>query len=167
MKHLLETFLIALLPVFAYAQDTAVVKHQAQIVADATLKGDYNTVANHTYPKIIAGVGGKDKMAATVKQAFEIMKTQGISMESVTIGQPGKFYKAGTEIHCLVPEKMVLSTANGKMVNDANLLAISKDGGKYWYFLDINRSTYNLIPKLFPNFNKSLVIPEPTQPIMQ
>jgi hypothetical protein len=62
---------------------------------------------------------------------------------------------------------MVLTTSNGKIVNSAYLLAISKDGGKYWYFLDINRSTYKLIPKLFPNFNKDLVIPEPTPPVMQ
>jgi hypothetical protein len=47
------------------------------------------------------------------------------------------------------------------------MLAISKDGGKFWYFLDINRATYSVIPKLFPNFNKNLVIPEPTQPGMQ
>lgn len=106
-------------------------------------------------------------MAATIKQAFETMKTQGLTIENITIGSPGKFYKAGTEIHCLVPEKMLLSTPNGKMVNNANLLAISKDGGKYWYFLDINRSTYNIIPKLFPNFNKGLMIPEPTPPTMQ
>jgi hypothetical protein len=167
MKTLLKTFLITILPVFACAQDTTVVKHQAQLVADASLNGNYNVVASHTYPKIIEGIGGKDKMAATVKEAFAIMKAQGISIESATIGSPGKFYKAGTEIHCLVPEKMVLTTSNGKIVNSAYLLAISKDGGKYWYFLDINRSTYKLIPKLFPNFNKDLVIPEPTPPVMQ
>jgi len=167
MKHLLKTILIALLPVFVYAQDTAVVKQQAQLIANASVKADYKIIADHTYPKIIESVGGKDKMAATVKQAYDIIKTQGISIEKVSIGSPGKFYKAGTEIHCLVPETTLLNSSNGKMLLNANLLAVSRDGGKFWYFLDINQSTYNIIPKLFPNFNKNLVIPEPTQPVKQ
>lgn len=157
---------MVIIPAFSFAQDTTVVKKQAEAVANAELKGNYAIAASHTYPKLVLAVGGKDKMTATIKQATEMLNAQGITIQSISIGSPGKFYKAGTEIHCLVPERIVLTTGNGRLVNNSYLLAISKDGGKFWYFLDINRGTYNLIPKLFPNFNKNLVIPEPTQPGM-
>ena len=112
-------------------------------------------------------MGGKDKMMAVIKQGMEGMQAQGFSFASATVGSPGKFYKAGTEIHCLIPQRIALTSPNGRIVNSSYLLAITKDGGKFWYFLDINRGTYNAIPKLFPNFNKKLVIPEPTQPSIQ
>ncbi len=164
MKIFCKIFLLVIIPVFSYAQDTTVVKKQAEAVAEAEMKGHYEVVASHTYPKLLLAVGGKDKMTATIKQASEMLKAQGLTIESITVGSPGKFYKAGTEIHCLVPERTAITTSNSRLVNNSYMLAISKDGGKFWYFLDINRATYNLIPKLFPNFNKNLVIPEPTQP---
>jgi hypothetical protein len=167
MKMFYKITLLFIIPAASFAQDTTIVKKQAQAVADAEIKGKYEVVTNHTYPKLLLAVGGKDKMTATIKQASEMLKAQGLSIESITIGSPGKFYKAGTEIHCLVPQRMVLTTSNSRLVNSGYMLAVSKDGGKFWYFLDINRGTYNVIPKLFPNFNKNLVIPEPTQPGMQ
>jgi len=167
MKMFYKIILLFIIPAASFAQDTTIVKKQAQAVANAEMKGHYEVVASHTYPKLLLAVGGKDKMTATIKQASEMLKAQGLTIESITIGSPGKFYKAGTEIHCLVPERTVLTTGNSRLVNNSYMLAISKDGGKFWYFLDINRGTYKLIPKLFPNFNKNLVIPEPTQTGME
>ncbi|MFI5160977.1 MAG: hypothetical protein ACHQHN_06845 [Sphingobacteriales bacterium] len=164
MKTHHKFILLLVIPVFSYAQDTTVVKKQAETVAVAEMKGHYEVVTEHTYPKLLLAVGGKDKMTATIKQAMEMLKNQGFSITSITIGTPGKFYKAGSEIHCLVPQMIVMTSSNGRLVNNGNLLAVSKDGGKFWYFLDINRGTYSVIPKLFPNFNKNLIIPEPRQP---
>jgi hypothetical protein len=167
MKFLLKVFLILLIPAASFAQDTVKLKRQAQAVADALVKGDYSTVVDHTYPKIVAQMGGKEKMIATIKQGMEQMSAQGFSFADAAVGSPGKFYKAGTEIHCLIPQRIALKSPNSRIVNNSYLLAVTKNGGKFWYFLDINKGTYNMVPKLFPNFNKKLVIPEPTQPTMQ
>jgi hypothetical protein len=94
------------------------------------------------------------------------MKAQGFAFEKISIGSPGKFYKAGTEIHCLIPETLVMKTSKGRMAAKSNLLAISKDGGKNWSFLDLNQSTINSVKTLFPNFNNNLIIPKPAQPVM-
>ena len=163
MKLFYKIILLVVIPAFSYAQDTAVVKKQAEAIAAAEMKGHYEVVTAHTYPKLVFAVGGKDKMTATIKQAMEMLKAQGLTIESIVVGSPGKFYKAGTEIHCLVPERTAITTSNSRLVNNSYMLAISKDGGKFWYFLDINQASYKLIPKLFPNFKKNLVIPEPTQ----
>jgi hypothetical protein len=64
------------------------------------------------------------------------LKTQGIKIESATIGEPRIIYTAGKELHCLVTEKMILSTKDGRFQKDSNLLAISQNKGQNWYFLD-------------------------------
>lgn len=165
MKLALKIALLLILPVSVFAQDAAVVKRQADAVAKALFNGDYKTIIARTYPKAVNVGGGKEKMLQILTTGINQMKSQGFSFEKVTIGQPGKFYKAGSEIHCIIPESIIMKTSQGRFLANSSLLGISNDGGKNWSFLDMNRATINLVKTLFPNFNKNLVIPEPAQPI--
>jgi hypothetical protein len=56
------------LPASLFAQDTAVVKRQANIIAKALLNSDFKTVIAHTYPKAVAFGGGKEKTASNDEQ---------------------------------------------------------------------------------------------------
>jgi hypothetical protein len=167
MRSVIKLLLVLIIPIQSFAQDTAKLKKQADAMATAVIKKDYATVVNHTYPKVLMAAGGKEKMIQMIKMGMQEMQVRGISIESASIGSPGKFYKAGKEIHCLVPETVVIKSNNSRLVNHTNLLAISKDGGNFWYFLDINQSNYKMIPKIFPNFNKNLIIPAPSRPGLQ
>lgn len=166
MKLALKIFLLLILPATVFAQDPAVVKRQADVVAKALLNSDFKTVIAHTYPKAVNIGGGKDKMLQMMSSGINQMKAQGFAFEKVTIGQPGKFYKAGTEIHCLIPEQLIMKTTKGRIAASSNLLAISNDGGKNWTFLDMNQGTINSVKQLFPNFNSNLIIPKPAPPVM-
>ena len=152
------------MPATLFAQSTVSLKKQANIVAKAMVNGDYVTVVAYMHPKVLQSAGGKQKMLQMMTAGMQQMKAQGVSFQSATMGEPGKFYKAGTEIHCLIPDNIRMKTPNSSIVTHSNLLAISQDGGKNWTFLDLNRGTIASIPKLFPNFNKELKIPEPTEP---
>jgi hypothetical protein len=163
MKQSIKLLVLLLLPAAVYAQDPEVVRKQATIVADAVVKGDFETVLNYTYPKALELGGGKRKMLQMMNKGMQQMKTQDISIDSVTLGTPGKFYKAGTEIHCLIPEYLTMKFGTSSMKGTSNLLAISADKGKTWKFLDLNKNTIALVPKMFPNFNKDLKLPEPKQ----
>lgn len=163
MKQSIKLLVLLLLPAVVYAQDPEVVKKQATVVADALVKGDFATVLNYTYPKALEMGGGKQKMRQMMDKGMQQMKTQGVSFESVTIGIPGKFYKAGTEIHCLVPEYINMKFGTSTVKGTSNLLAISADKGKNWKFVDLNKNTIPMVPKMFPNFNKDLKLPEPKQ----
>jgi hypothetical protein len=163
MKLSIKIMMLILLPAAVYAQDTTVVKKQADIVAKALLKGDYNTVIDHMYPKVIAMAGGKAKLLQLMTTGLQQMKAQGVSFQDAVIGTPGKFYKAGTEIHCLVPENITMKVGTSTLHANSNLLAVSRDKGKTWSFLDLNKNTISAIPQIFPNFNKALKLPEPKQ----
>ncbi|MBB5395471.1 MULTISPECIES: hypothetical protein [unclassified Mucilaginibacter] len=166
MKLIFRIALLLILPVSLFAQDAATVKRQADVVAKALLNSDFKTVIANTYPKAVTLGGGKEQMLKIMSAGINQMKSQGFSFEKITIGSPGKFYKAGTEIHCLIPEHLIMKTSRGRMVATSNLLAISNDGGKNWSFLDMNQRTINSVKQLFPNFNNNLIIPQPSQPVM-
>lgn len=165
MKLALKLIALLILPVAAFAQNPAVVKQQATVVANALFKSDYKTIIEHTYPKAVAMGGGKEKMLQMMTAGINQMKAQGFVFEKVTIGEAGKFYKAGKEIHCIIPESLVMKTPQGRFSTKSNLLCISGDGGKNWSFLDMNRGTINSVKTLFPNFNSNLIIPTPQVPV--
>ncbi|MFD0792950.1 hypothetical protein ACFQZX_04935 [Mucilaginibacter litoreus] len=165
MKLIFKIIILLAFPSTIFAQDAAQIKKQAQGIAGALLKGDYQTVLNNTYPKAVEIGGGKAKMLKMMTEGLDQMKAQGFLFEKITIGEPGKFYKAGTEIHCLIPETIVMKTNQGRFAGKSNLLAVSSNGGKSWSFLDLNRGSINAIDQIFPKFNHSLVIPQPQPPV--
>ncbi|MBD1394441.1 hypothetical protein [Mucilaginibacter glaciei] len=164
MKLSIKIFILLMLPVSLFAQSKVALKKQANIVVNAIMASDYNTVVNYTYPKVIEMSGGKQKLVQLLTAGMNQMKAGGMSIKSAAVGEPGKFYKAGSEIHCLVPQSIRVATATSSIVGNSNLLAVSRDGGKNWTFLDLNKNTIQAIPKIFPNFNKDLKIPEPKTP---
>lgn len=132
------------------------------MVAKAMIAGDYKTLVNYMYPKAVQMGGGKEKMIALVTNGMQQMKTQGITFESVKVDAPGKFYKAGTEIHCLLPETIILQLPNARIASHSSMLGISSDGGKSWSFLDMNNSSAAQVKQILPNFNPDLQIPKAT-----
>jgi hypothetical protein len=166
MKKIFRLLIIILSPLALHAQNPALVKQQATLMAQSMTKGDYKGIVDYTYPKAVQMAGGKEKMTVMIGTAMQQMKAAGISFESITVGTPGKFYKAGKEIHCLLPETIVMTSSKGRMAMHSNLLAVSGDGGKSWSFLDMNNSTADKVKQLIPNFNPALKIsPATTEPL--
>lgn len=165
MKLFIKITILLVLPVTVFAQNVAVVQRQANVIAQALIASDFKTVIAHTYPKAVEMGGGKDKMLQMMSAGINQMKSQGFAFEKITIGAPGKFYKAGTELHCLVPETLIMKTSQGRFAAKSNLLAVSNDHGKNWSFLDLNGGTIKSIHSVFPNFNSNLTIPNPSPPV--
>ncbi|GGH02460.1 hypothetical protein [Mucilaginibacter phyllosphaerae] len=157
--------LLLTLPCITCAQDTALVKKQAQRFASASFNGDFKTVTDLTYPKLVALSGGRDEMQKLISERIEGLKKQGIIQFSGSVGSPGKFYKAGTQIHCLLPETIILKMFNGHYVSRSYLLAISNDMGKSWAFMDVGKMPPEVLYKLLPDYNDNLVIPTPGKPM--
>jgi hypothetical protein len=148
-----------------FAQDKAKIKAEATITANAFAKGDYKTFTDHLYPKMIEMAGGKKTLLQLMDQQIGMMKKQGLAFEKVTIGEPGEIFKAGTELHCLVPETIVVKMQGKYVSSTSHLLAVSSDKGKRWTFVDTSTGSPEQMKQMFPNWNEKLVIPRPTQPV--
>lgn len=148
------------------AIDSNLLKAKATAMAESFLKGDYKTFVKFTYPKVIQMMGGEDKMIAVLKQGIEQLEGQGFAVKSVHVGLTSQAAMAGTEIHTLVLQSLIMSAPGGTLTSNSYLLAISQDGGKNWYFVDTAPlHDERTLKAIFPNYNKQLELPEKQPPV--
>lgn len=152
------------------AQPLVKIKQTAQLIGDATIKGDYVTVLNYTYPKAIALAGGRDTLLGTMKRVFAELSTQGIAFKSVEIGTPGDIIEAGGKSFSLIPQTLVMKMNGGTITAKSSTLAISSDKGAHWFFVGSgsmkDEALYALFPELkdkmmFPKFGQPIFVPDP------
>lgn len=157
--------LLLLLPCRIFAQDTTAFKKQAMRYAVASFDGDHKTLIDLTYPALIELSGGRDMLHKLITDKIETLRKRGITRFDGTVGSPGKFYKAGAQIHCLIPEYIIFKMPKGHYAGQSYLLGVSDDKGKRWKFLDVGSMPASVLHKLLPNFNDALVIPESPKPV--
>lgn len=133
-------------------------------MATSIMNKDYAALIQYTYPKIIELMGGEENLISTVSQGMRTMEEGGIKFSEIRIGTPGKIFKAGEELHCLVPQKITLTNHEGKVKASSYLLAISTNKGESWYFLDTAQLNEQNATEIFPDFNGNLKIPAKVAP---
>lgn len=132
-------------------------KIQAGEVAQATVSGDFAKLIDYTYPKILAKLGGKDKMLAFLKNDSAQMKAEGFELEAVEIGKIKQIVVVDNEIFAVVPMTMKIKSPNGKAIGESSFVGVSNDNGKNWKFLNgINQERFK---SLFPRAAEKLQIP--------
>ncbi len=133
---------------------------QGNELCKAMVTQDYETLAKYTYPRIVEMMGGKKQMIATVAGGMQQLKSQGIQFKEVSIGEPEKIYTAGKEIHCLVPQTIISDVQGTEDKRTTYLLAISKNKGKRWYFVDATNLDNTNVKNLLPEFNDDMKLPK-------
>jgi hypothetical protein len=104
-------------------------------------------------------------MISLIKRGKIEMGQQGISFHKVTIGEPSKTVTAGNEIHCLVPQTIYMKVPKGKMKSETQLIAVSRDNGTNWFFIDAVNLNKDNIKSVLPNYNFDLALRTKTLPI--
>ncbi len=166
MKHLalLLALLIASAPACVRSQDvSATIKEQAGKCIKALLSGDYETVAVYAHKHVLDLMGGKDAMIELLKRGAEGMRAKGVSIEDVALGEPEKSQKIGEWLVALVPQRILIKSAEGRFEQASHILAISEDEGKTWTFVDLNNRAK--FETAFPELAGKIEVPERTPPV--
>lgn len=95
------------------------------------------------------------------------MEAEGIRFSSCTIGSIIKIVAAKEELHALLEQQLIMSVSDGTLTTNSHLLAISKDLGKNWFFVDAGNLTNEKIALIFPNYNYELVLPKKQPPVFR
>lgn len=149
----------------ASAQDKAKIKAGAIISTNALTKSDFATVADHTYSKLLAQLGGRQAFIKMMNTDMDAIKKQGISMERITVGEPGEIVTLGKEMICVVPETITVKMQSRYITSTAPILAVSSDKGKTWYFIATDSTSPQKLKEFFPEYNGKPAIPPPSKPI--
>ena len=139
---------------------------EAKKASEGALKQDVETTLYYTHPNVLNKVGGIDTMRRMLQKVYnQISEKKSIKIESSQIGEVEEIVLINHELHCLVPLKMVLSSANStqKLISEGYLVGISLDKGKRWYFVSADKPRPPR-PKgtSFPDFETSLRLPKTT-----
>lgn len=140
-------------------------QHQANIMGNAFIKGDYETFEKYTYPAIVNAMGGKDRMTAALINSANDRKAKGMIISSIIVDNPSKIVKSGSELQCTLQQHTTIKLNNGTVVATSTLIAISLDGGKNWSFVDTSNKDASTMRKMLPNLSTAIIIPPEQQPV--
>ncbi|ACU03305.1 hypothetical protein Phep_1087 [Pedobacter heparinus DSM 2366] len=142
-----------------------VVRKSAIIMSNAMIKNDLETLADYTHPKILAAMGGKDKMIARTKASIAEMKTGGVTFRGASIGKIGRFYTSGKDLYCLIPHEILMNTEGGYLSSTSSVLGISHDKGKTWKFVSAGNIGKKRLKTIFTTLPDGLQISPQTTPV--
>lgn len=138
-----------------------VIKAEAGRCALGLLARNYEVVIEYTHPKVVALVGGKERMIETLRRGTDEMSAQGTTFEKATIGEPEEPRTSGGIMYALVPETITLKVPGGKSTAESVLVAVSNDGGKKWVFVDGESMTPENMKLVLPELVGKISIPPP------
>lgn len=144
------------------------VKAQAQELADAMVRDDFEKTVDLTYPRLIGLLGGREAAIAGMQQESSEMLSDNMQLVSNTVGEPRDFVQVGNETYAIVPSTMTIRVPEGTLVGEAFMIGISTDGGQNWTFVDSGGGNTNmkLLKDLFPAAAEKLRIPERKPPVL-
>jgi len=133
---------------------------QANAMLMAYSKSDYKTLLKRTHPKVVQTMGGAKSAEANLKKSMQAITATGFSFKNVKLGKPSDMIKTGQNYQCVIPQLATAEVNGKKLIAKSNLLCISYDGGKNWYFINAEKSQETALRKLIPEISKKLVLPQ-------
>lgn len=140
--------------------EIATARSIAELIGNATVQGDCDTIIEHTFDGIIQELGGRDEAIKVTQAALKQMKTQGVTLTSFELGSPGDLKREGDYTFVVVPTTIRLGNQSGEIVGEGFLLGISSDAGKTWKFVDGNGMTEDIRARVLPKLPANLELPE-------
>lgn len=137
---------------------------QANEMGKKFVERDYAGFLKYAHPATIKAMRGeKEALKKMNEQMMEIAK-EGIIVTDVNFGTPSKIITVDSELQCTLPQILTMDLPEGKLTATTTVIAISKDNGKNWYFLDTANYNFQDMRMLLPNLSDQILIPERTEP---
>src|SRR5581483_10238949 len=161
MKKLLVTTLaLVLLSQLASGQTISEnLKRLADESSQAFVKGDFGRVADLTFPKLVALMGGKEKMVAYLEKGTREMKAEGNVIFSMVPGDPTQIETIGEQVFAVLPVTLKIKVDKGTLIGKSFMIGVSNDDGKSWTFVDGSNLDERKMTVLFPTAVGKLKLP--------
>jgi len=142
---------------FAQNEFTKVIHEFAEINVQAIKENDLDKRLALVHPNLIAMGGGIESYRSILETEKEMMDQHKITIVRAEFGAPGDIVKAGSELHCIVPQKLFIEFGGEPAEESTNLLAASLDDGETWKFVDLNQHDTSSIKVFFPYYSAELM----------
>jgi hypothetical protein len=139
----------------------SVLKSQALDMGKAMVAGDSRSFAKYMLPELITVGGGTDKVVQMMDSMFTVLEGFGGQVKKITYGNPGKIIKFNKELQTTLPQTTEITSSIADVVLTSTLVAISRDNGKNWYFLDPSMNKAEQLKGKLPPISPEINVPPP------
>jgi hypothetical protein len=138
---------------------------QAQEVNDAFRRRDFGRMVDMTYPKVIEGAGGREKMIAALAKGMKEMEVEGVSVLSSTAAAPTQIVHASKWIYAVVPTTLKVKAKDGIFQTESSMIGLSSDQGANWTFIDAGGKDHKQLLSILPAPSDVLKLPAEKEPL--
>ena len=136
------------------------IRQLANVVTQATVAGDYNTVVSHTYQPLVTAMGGAEEMKELAKRKISELAAAGLSLRDGEVGACQPLVETRNYTFAVVPSTLYFDrTDGGSVVGKNHMLAISQDQ-RDWKFVNCEKNNH-FIRRILPELPATLVLPAP------
>lgn len=128
--------------------------------AQAMIDNDYDKMIALTPPALIEKSGGQFYKKEEFRNDKEIRDSQNISYLEFNINIDSPALGNLNEVQSIVEIQFVTSFGNSKFRTFVPILAISKDGGQRWTFVNLEKHDEESIQNFIPSYIKELKFPD-------
>jgi hypothetical protein len=145
----------------AFSQTKESALKDAKATSKATLEMDFETVLDHTLPKVVNLMGGKEAALTLLKSTFASMKTQGFVFEKADILSVSEIVKEQKQYRCVIEGYNQMKMASQRIKSKSYLLGIYNEADEFWWFIEAKQlKNKEMLNQVIPNFETNLEIPE-------
>ncbi|OQP58829.1 hypothetical protein A3860_39350 [Niastella vici] len=126
--------------------------------------GKNHECLQYIHPARLQAAGSDENMIKKLNAQNEKLLAEGAVIKATYYEQPSKIVRNNGELQCTIPQHTELTTAKGRVITHTALLAISKDNGKSWKFVDASNFDMASLRKLYPNLSPRITLPPKQKP---
>ena len=168
MGRLILILGVLLSPVTLCAADARpVITREALKYAQAWQRSDFQAIVSFLPPRVVQQSGGRAALVAEFKEKFAQARALGATDLRTTLGPPTVPKQIGRWLASVFPVTAVVQSSHLELTQDSQVLALSADQGKQWFFVLLYEVTQEEMIAWFPEFRGKVFVPTPPSPRMK
>jgi len=130
-----------------------------QEYVDAFVNNEFLKVATLTHPDVVKMNGGADFVIDDLKAERESTAGEGLVYNSVVVNEPLKVLQYQSELQAVIPVEYTMQLIDKEYLNKSYILAISKDEGKSYSFVNLMQFDDASLNEFITNLSPEITIP--------
>ncbi len=153
---------ILLILFFSSLHGQEIIKEKAQAYADAYVNSSFLEVAEMTHPSLVEMSGGSEYVIEDLKAERNITTEQGLVYTKAVVGEPAKIIAHEGELQAVVPVVYHMQQQDKEYTNASSILAVSKDEGKTYSFVNLLQHDKESINFFIKNLSPEIEFSNPS-----
>ena len=159
MKIFLMTLFVLSGTFLSTSQAQKTMRESAQEYVEAFVNNEFLKVATLTHPDVVKMNGGADFVIDDLKAERESTAGEGLIYNSVIVYEPLKVLQYESELQAVIPVEYTMQLIDKEYLNKSYILAISKDEGKSYSFVNLMQFDDASLNEFITNLSPEITIP--------